>query len=374
MLSEKESFRRFLLVYILSTLLLLSIGTYLYYKMSYNAIIDNTLTQMKSNINTFIKTNQKNHFLRSNVEPDYLGLPIAVYTDKRYKTGNITPKNIDFSTEVFQKESKLFYIHKEHKRWGEIYFITYKNIEQEIQILIQNVMIFFLFSTIFIVFISYILGKIFLKPMRETIELLESFIADATHEINTPISNILMNIELSKELYPKFANTQECKKVENSAFRISKIFKDLSYVKLKHKEIKHLEHVSVDRVLKARIDFFQSFLKNKNLSLHTEIKVLSISIDKEDLIRLIDNLLSNAIKYAPPGTEIKIKLTNCLEIVNIGKINKESKVIKKFFRENSSEGGFGIGLYIVDKISKYYNFDFTLETLALKVHAKVCFS
>jgi len=277
------------------------------------------------------------------------------------------------SPDLLSPDFTVYYMHNEHKRWGEIYFVTYKNIEQDIQILVRNIMIFFMLSAVFIVLISYILGKIFLKPMKKSMELLESFIVDTTHEINTPISNILINIELSKELYPEYANTEECKKIESSAFRISKIFKDLSYIKLNHKEIKSYENIAVDEVLRDRTAFFQTFIKNKNLSLQSEIQALSISIDKEDLIRIIDNLLSNAIKYAPANTQIDIKLSNCLEIVNDGKIYNKSKVIKKFTRENSSEGGFGMGLYIVDKISKHYKLDFTLSTLESKVHAKVCF-
>ncbi len=374
MLAEKESFRRFLVIYILSTLLLLSIGAYLYYKMSYQFIVNNAVTQMKNNINIFIETNQRTHFLRNNTEAKYLDFPMAVYIDKKYNRGNFTLEHIDFSKEIFQKKHRVYYIHNEHKRWGNIYFVTYKNIGEDIQILLQNIMIFFILSLIFIVLISFILGKIFLKPMKENMELLESFIVDSTHEINTPVSNILINIELSKELYPEYSNTEECKKIQSSAFRISKIFKDLSYIKLNHKEIKHHEHIAVDKVLRDRIDFFQAFIKNKNLSLQSEIQALTVHIDKEDLIRIIDNLLSNAIKYAPVDTQIGIKLSNCLEIVNDGKIHNKYRVMKKFIRENSNEGGFGMGLYIVDKITKYYKFDFTLDILESKVHAKICFS
>ena len=374
MLGEKESFRRFLVVYMLSTLLLLGIGTYLYYKMSYQSIVDNAVVQMKNDINIFIETNQKTHSLRNITEANYLDFPMAVYIGKKYKVGNFTLKHIDLSKEVFQRKDTVYYIHSEHKRWGDRYFVTYKNIGEDIQKLIQNIMVFSISSVIFIVIISYILGKIFLKPMKESMELLESFIADATHEINTPISNILINIELSKELYPEYAGTEECKKIESSAFRISKIFKNLSYMKLNHKEIKHCEQIAVEKVLKDRIDFFQAFIKNKNLSLQSKIRPLAISIDKEDLIRIIDNLLSNAIKYAPANTQIDVVLSNCLEIVNDGEIHNKSKVMKKFIRENSSKGGFGMGLYIVDKISKYYEFDFSLEISESKVHAKICFS
>ena len=54
---------------------------------------------------------------------------------------------------------------------------------------------------------GYFLLKIFLKPMRDSIYLLDRFIKDTTHELNTPITAILTNIEMIDEekLLPKAA-------------------------------------------------------------------------------------------------------------------------------------------------------------------------
>ena len=373
MLVEKKSLKRFLIVYILSTFLLLGIGSFFYYKMNYQSLISKHTMLMNSTLETFISKNKNTHFLRTKKNPEYANLPVAVYVDGHYYMGNFQPKNIDLKREHYVKDAKLYHINKEHKRWGNIHFVTYVNIGEEIDTLKRNILFFMLFSLVFIVFIAFVLGKIFIRPMKETIESLENFIADATHEINTPISNILINIEMSKELYPQLASTEEYKKIETSAYRLSKIFKDLSFVRLNHAQKKSIVPLEVDTVLKERMIFFNTLMQNKALRVESNIENKVLSIDKEDLIRIIDNLLSNAIKYSPVKGRLFVVLTECLEIHNEGSIKDEKKVLKKYHRENRSEGGFGLGLYIIQKICDRYHFVFHLSTKANKVVAKVCF-
>jgi len=375
MLVERKSFVRFLFIYIFSSVFLLSAGIFLYYRMNHQFIIYSHISQMKKNINAFIEVNQKKHFLRNKTEAKILKEPIAIYVDKNYKDGTFKLENIEnLRKEYFQKKDKLFYIHHEHKRWGEVFFVTYSDIGKDIENLQYYLMIFTLLSILFIVAIAYVLGKIFLKPMSDVIKSLEEFIADATHEINTPISNILINIELSRELYPIIKDSDEFTKIENSAFRVSKIFKDLSFLKFENNQIKERANIDVNKTLVERLDFFKSLIENKNLQIDKNIETVKVEIDKEDLIRLIDNLLSNAIKYTKSSGLLIITLKDeYIEITNDGEIKNEKKVLKKFVRENKNEGGFGLGLYIVQKICKIYGFTFTLKSLDSKVISKVSF-
>ena len=375
MLVEKKSLLRFLFIYTFSSVFLLSVGVYLYYQINYQLIINNHISKMKKDISAFIKDNQKTKFLRNKVELKKIKAPIAIYVNKDYRGGTFKLKNIENLTkEYFEEENRLYYIHKEHKRWREIFYVTNRDIGNDIKNLQYHLMMFAFFSVLFIVVIAYVLGKIFLKPMRDAIDSLEEFIADATHEINTPISNILINIELSKELYPAIKDSDEFKKIENSAFRISKVFKNLSFLKFENSQTKKRSVIEVNKVLLERLDFFNSLIKNKNLQIEKNIEVAKLEINKEDLIRLIDNLLSNAIKYTKKDGTIKIVLkSDGIEIINDGKIKDEKRVLKKFARENKNEGGFGLGLYIVQKICKIYNFEFTLKSLDSKIVSKISF-
>ena len=85
-----------------------------------------------------------------------------------------------------------------------------------------------------------------------------------------------------------------------------------------------------------------------------------LEIDSNDAVRLIDNLLSNAIKYNKKEGTLTVKLTEeSLYIIDtgIGIAKKDLKDIsKRFKRANKSEGGFGIGLDIVNQVVKSYGF------------------
>ena len=79
---------------------------------------------------------------------------------------------------------------------------------------------------------------------------------------------------------------------------------------------------------------------------------------------MIKNIIDNSIKYTNPGGKIEITLKDCELIVSdtgIG-ISKEklSAIFDRFHRENSVTGGFGIGLYIVNKICKDYGIKFQI--------------
>jgi len=75
---------------------------------------------------------------------------------------------------------------------------------------------------------------------------------------------------------------------------------------------------------------------------------------------MLDNIVSNAIKYNKMHGGIEILLNaDRVEIKDSGiGVNKKDlkNITKRFVRANKSEGGFGIGLDIVNKIVNFYNF------------------
>ncbi len=372
MLAEKKSLRRFLAIYISSTILLLGSGIYFYYKVSLNAIVEKNILQVNKNIEIFIGNNIKKRAFRTGVTPEYGDKQFSIYKDRDYFKGNFFIKDLNFESEHFLRDGKLYVLKKDKKRWGELSVLSYVDISKQIEELKHRILIFSLVAISFIIFISFLLGNLFLKPMKDTIKSLENFIADATHEINTPISSIKINIELLKELYPEFKKIEELEKIESASFRISKVFRDLSYLKLNHKQKRELEKINLKEFIENRLRFFQTFIKNKNIQIQGELQSVTIRIDREDLTRLIDNLLSNAIKFSKPNTKIEITLNKeYFEVINDGEIKDTSTIADKFKRENSDEGGFGLGLYIVKKICSSYGFKLEIVSKNKKVYSKI---
>ena len=93
-----------------------------------------------------------------------------------------------------------------------------------------------------------------------------------------------------------------------------------------------------------------------------------LDIDRNDAIRLIDNIISNAIKYNKQAGTIIVTLdNNNFKVKDTGIGIDEDKIeniMNRFQRANSTEGGFGIGLHIVQQVVKYYNFNIKIHSIA----------
>lgn len=362
MSAEKKSLKRFLLIYVLSTLLLVGIGEWFYYKSKYHAEIDSQVAKLSNELKLFLAENKgmlrslrfsNNYEISKNIN-------IAVYKDGVYIFGNFKPKKIYWNKEFWIDGKNIYYLYTMLKRWGKVDIVVTKPInEEKISELKKQFLIFNIFVVLIVVLTALVLGKIFLKPLKNSIEMLEDFIRDATHEMNTPISVILTNIEMLKM---KDIESKELGRIEFSAKRLEKIFKDLAFVRLNHRQKKEISQINLKELLKERINIFQTLLENKNIEFDKKCEDVIINADKEDLIRLFDNLLSNAIKYSPQNEKVILSLKNGKFIIsNKGKIENIEKITTKFYRENKNEGGFGLGLYIVKKICDYYGFKFNIK-------------
>jgi len=359
--AEKRSFLYFLATYILSSLILFFIGINFYYNLSRHNLLESKAFKLREEIFTFIETNRVGRFLKTGIKPNFQNKDIAIYKNGKFLIGTFKKDNLNFKKVYWLENGVLYYIYEKQRRDDLLYFVAKKDISKELYKIKEKVLLVTLIFILIVSVIAYILGKLFLKPLKKAFLLQEEFISDATHELNTPISNILINIELIKELYPELKNIEELTKIEASAKRVSKIFKNLSFLKLHKSYKKDIKKINTAKVLEDRVEFFNTLIKSKNLKVDMRLKRLTVDIDYEDLIKIVDNLLSNAIKYSPLNSTIYIAIEDReLCIKNIGEIKSEKMVKKKFFRENQNEGGFGIGLYIVDKIAKEYGFEFKI--------------
>lgn len=207
--------------------------------------------------------------------------------------------------------------------------------------------------------VGYFLGRLFLRPVREQIESLDNFISDTTHELNTPISAILMTIQSLKGIEPK-----KLKRLEASAKRLSVMYSSLTY-RLEGK-VEPSEVLSFSAIVKERVEYVKELIDSKRLHISLDLEPTEVLMPKTSSCRLIDNLLSNAIKYSDVGDSISITLKDHVLKVKDTGIGIDKKVqddiFKRYYRENDERGGFGIGLNIVLSICKQYKIKLDLES------------
>ena len=212
-----------------------------------------------------------------------------------------------------------------------------------------------------IVVIQDITEHVQLDSMRK------QFVADVSHELQTPITTIigysetLLESEVDEELQKNFLN-----RIFSEANRMSHLVKDLltlsrydtSRVKIEKKEFDLGELVKyIFEGLKLEMD-----KKNQTGECFVTADVPPVFADKSGIERVIINILTNAIKYTNEGGTIKVYVgfvynDAYIKIIDNGiGISKEDleKIFERFYRVDKARtrelGGTGLGLSIAKEI------------------------
>ena len=265
--------------------------------------------------------------------------------------------SVDFSRKFYEANKDFFYVDDSVQGHLGIAYIVLKKPQSSrlIQALQKEIALYLLLSLSFATLLGFILAKLFLQPIRTEIETLNTFIKDSTHELNTPITAILMSIQTLKEVDEK-----KKKRIELSAKRIATLYGNLSYMLLHDKQNEAKSDVNVKKLVEERLDYFADLIMSKKINVTLQLEEKVLKIHEESLIKLINNLLSNAIKYNNVNGMIQVLLTHeKLSISDNGigiEASKINDITKRYKRANSDKGGFGIGLDIVNTICKQYGF------------------
>ena len=212
-----------------------------------------------------------------------------------------------------------------------------------------------------IVVIQDITEHVKLDSMRK------QFVADVSHELQTPITTIigysetLIESEVEPELQKNFLN-----RISSEANRMSHLVKDLltlsrydtSKIKLEKKEFDLGELVKyIFEGLKFEMD-----KKNQTGECFVTADVPLVYADKSGIERVIINILTNAIKYTNNGGTIKVYVgfvynDAYIKIIDngIGMAKEDlEKIFERFYRVDKARtremGGTGLGLSIAKEI------------------------
>lgn len=272
--------------------------------------------------------------------------------------------DIDFNKKIYIKNNSLYIIDQSAQSHLGVKYIVLKDtfVFKNINELRTKTIFYTLLALLFVGIIGHFLGKLFLKPIANERERLDNFIKDTTHELNTPISALLMSISSLKD-----EDSKVKERIKLSANRISSIYDDLCYLLKDELKTKYeIEDINIKDIVQEQLLLLEEYAKSKKIDIVLDCKDTIFSMDKESAKRLINNLISNALKYSKPNGKIEITLQdNSFTIkdqgVGIEKQNLQN-IQKRYFRANNSEGGFGIGLDIVNSICKKYDIEFNIES------------
>lgn len=371
--NSKKTLLNFLSLYTFFTLVITSFGVYIYYSSQKEIYTKEQLLALNEYANDLT-------LKLKDLKKDKTGKLIYPWSDtfktllfdSHYKLVYSTKDNPPLDLTTFQMTQNMIarYLKNSNEYYLNTQYIIVEMIENNnfVDKLIDKLIFYALLFLVFMLLIGYFLLRILLKPMNDTLYLLDSFIKDTTHELNTPVSTILTNIELLQTKEQDTLSSKALNRIEIGAKTLSNIYEDLTFLVLKHKIVSHDELLDLGKIVNQRIEFFTSMLEIKNISIQIDYQEnIYITVDKKKLIKVIDNLLSNAIKYNKANGMISITIkNNSLSIKDTG-IGIEKKYLSELFnryaRFTNSSGGFGIGLHIVKSILDEYNFSIVVNSI-----------
>ena len=202
-----------------------------------------------------------------------------------------------------------------------------------------------------------------LLPVRENIDTMTHFVHDAGHELKTPLAIISGNLQILRDS-PKM----DYELVESSLDTIDAMNESISGL-LELADLKIPEKNKKTNILPiVESEIFRA--KNiKNVTIENNLtKDFYVSASEKHLSILIRNLLENAIKYNKENGRVMIsseKNIFTIRDTGIGMAKDDiDRIFDRFYRinQNSSITGSGIGMTLVDKILKLYDWDIKIQS------------
>ena len=370
--SEKSSLLRFLALYfILVTMILLLLGIF-YYQSQEKLMFSNQRTILSEYANRQVQALKQLHndFPHRTIYPRSIKYRSAIYDIEGEKIFSLLKHdNIRFDKEIYRVGNSIHFLKTldDYYLGAKYLFIEVDEDKAWYKETMSNILAFGTLTLIVLIIFGLFFVSIFLRPMRNSIVLLDNFIKDTTHELNTPISAILANVEMMDTSLMSEKNQKRLSRINIAAKTVSHLYQDLTYLTLSHNRKSKDEWIDMKQLIEDRVEYFAILAGAKKITFELDLKESAIFIDGIKIARVLDNLISNAIKYNKRNGKIFITLRkNYLQVKDTGigiKSKKVNEIFERYTRFNSSEGGFGIGLNIVKSIIDEYDLQISVESI-----------
>lgn len=360
----------FMIVYMVSLGILAAGMGYLYYMDQKKALIDQMRLEMRYKTKSI---NAQLEYYHLNKSEDFTfyeeGYAIALYdNNQELIASTFKDETIDFSQFFYANYDEYYLVESLFKEYLNVkYIVLRKSLDvKNLDKIIDRIKIMALYGFIFLLFVALLLSKIMLYPIKRSISSLTKFMKDATHEMNTPISTILMSFEHMDKSNLNTKQLRSLDRIDIATKTLSGLYRDLSFASF-HDYIEYEDTtIDVKEVVLERVKYMDTLIHFKDIHIVCDMHHKNINMDKRKLILLIDNLLSNAIKFSKKSGHIEVKLTQeylSVKDNGLGISQEDQKsIFKRFKSSNSLHGGFGVGLDIVSQICKEYHIKIVLDS------------
>lgn len=370
---EKRSLYSFLGLYIFSSFILLGVSAFWYYnaqKQMHENLLFYKMQSIAEKINAeVIEAHMQGHaFAMPLIEDAYSAALFSASGEKIY--GSLAANSvIDFQKRyVLSHDDAVLVSTGTNMHLGIKYtVITSSILHKEVAQLRGQIYGALLAAGFFISLVGYMLLKIFMQPVKRRMDSMDRFIKDTAHELNTPITALMMSTRraIEKGSY----DSKLMRNISISTKQLYDLYTSLTYLSFDIDE----EDTTIDLAdsLRASMEYFNEQAQSKQIRLLCEkYDPTPFGISPHKALKLFNNLISNAIKYSHPDTTVTMRLEDGVfsiadEGIGFGDDIKQ-RIFERYSRGTDYAGGFGVGLSIVAVICREYDIGIEVDSLAEK--------
>ena len=204
------------------------------------------------------------------------------------------------------------------------------------------------------------------------------FLADASHELRTPMTALLGHVEVLRRgaLHNPADLERSLSATHIAAQRMSKLLQDmLEFARLDQPEFAvRMDPIEVPELLAQASRRAANSTAHHNVRIEEVTRPLSVVGDSDALERVIVNLLDNAARYSPCGTPIRVQVETSpdgwmeLSVVDEGpglRVDDQERIFERLYRGDNARGteGTGLGLSISRALARRHGGDVVVRSV-----------
>lgn len=322
-----------------------------------------------------IDTNGADFFLDSDTKEKIISDALSKIddnTDKFYSS--IKSGTLQYICEVSSPPDHLGEERHHNNKPPTLYRVAVTDFSKEIKNLnnlsVLLVLLFFILSTVIILFSKYFVKKS-IRPVSDAIASQRQFISDASHELKTPLTVIINNVgNIQKYISRNSFQTENMDLLKKNIDGIDEMSErmkhltqdllDLSRLENWQDRKEQMEKTNLSDIVTKECLFFEPLFFENSKELDYDIDDnISVLGDANKLKDLISILLENAMKYSISHTVLTLTTKKNNIILSVEndvekELSKEDtiNIFKRFYRldESHSGTGYGLGLPIAKEI------------------------